>query len=147
MFSIIRGLLFGAFLIATACSIACGHDEPTTSPTPTAAARSTETYGGTIGRGGSQFYSFTVLASGATDVTLLSLRPPGVATTTYNFQVGLGLGVPAGTDCALSTTTNAAPALTAQLTATTNPNTYCVKIADLGNLTANVDYTIRILHP
>jgi hypothetical protein len=146
MSSITRRACFVVLLAASICA-ACGDDGTTMSPSTTTPARSTEVFGGRLDVGGSQFYSFSVSQSGTTEITLLSLRPAGVATTTLSVTVGLGLGAPAGTGCALSSATTASPALTTQLTVTTNPTTYCVKIADVGTLTDAVDYTIRILHP
>ena len=145
MAALSRRILFVA-LLALAVSPACGDDTPTT-PTPTTPARSAEIFGGTIDVGGSQFYSFSVSQAGTTEVTLLSLRPAGVATSTVDIAVGLGLGTPAGTECALSSAITATPALTKQLSVTTQVSTYCVKIADIGGLTAPLDYTVRILHP
>jgi hypothetical protein len=134
-------------LAAGSISTACGDEASPASPTDTAPLRSTETYGGTIGVGGEQFYSFTVTSAGTTDITLLSVRSAGVATSTLNTTLGLGLGTPAGTDCALSSAIRTTPGLTAQLTVSTSPSTYCVKVADVGNLVGAVDYTVRILHP
>jgi hypothetical protein len=136
-----------ALLVATFCA-ACGNDT-TTSPstTSTTVSRASEVFGGTLNIGVSQFYSFTVSAAGATDVTFLGLRPSGVPTTTLNTVMGIGLGTPSGTECALRSAMTTAPALTKQMTVTTDPSVYCVKIADVGNLTGAVDYTVRILHP
>jgi hypothetical protein len=136
-----------ALLAATMCA-ACGNDSTTTSPSTTAGPlRGSELFGGRLGVGDSQFYSFTVGASGTTDVTLVSLRPAGVLTSTLSTVVGLGLGTPSGTGCALRAAVTTAPGLTKQVSVATDPSTYCVKVADVGNLTAAEDYTIRILHP
>jgi hypothetical protein len=135
-----------ALFAATICA-ACGKDT-TTSPTTTSEpSKTTEVFGGTLGIGDSQFYSFSVSQAGTADLTLLSLRPTGVLTTTLTTIVGLGLGTPSGTDCALRSATPAAPALIKQLSVALDPSTYCVKIADIGNLTTAVDYTVRVLHP
>jgi hypothetical protein len=136
-----------ALLTATLCT-ACGKDT-TTSPstTTTDPARFSDVFGGTLAVGQSQFYSFTVGAAGSTEVTLLSLRPSGVPTTTLSTVVGLGLGTPQGTDCALRSATTTTPALARQLTVTTEPSIYCVKVADIGFLSGAVDYTVRVLHP
>jgi hypothetical protein len=134
--------------VAVQASAGCGNDTTsTTSPTTTSDVRSTETFGATLTVGQSQFYSFTTLSSGTTDVTLVSLRPAGSVSATVSPVVGLGLGIPSGTDCALGWATTTTPALKAQLTVSTSVTTYCVKVADIGNLTAAVDYTIRVLHP
>jgi hypothetical protein len=146
MSSMMSRSLVIALAAAVMCA-ACGKDT-TTSPSTTAATlRGTEVFGGTLGVGTSQFYSFTVAQDGTTDVTLLSLRPVGVLTTTLTTVVGLGLGTPSGTECALRSALTTAPGLTKQISVTTNVSTYCVKIADVGNLTNAVDYTVRILHP
>jgi hypothetical protein len=125
----------------------CGNDTTTTTPTTTETVRGTETFNGTLGIGQSQFYSFTTVSPGTTDVTLISTRPAGSITSTLNTVMGLGLGTPQGVDCALSSATTTASGLKSQLTATTNISVYCVKIADVGNLTGSVDYTVRIVHP
>lgn len=139
-----------SFVIALAAAVmcaACGKDATTSPSTTTETVRGTEVFGGTLGVGSSQFYSFTVAQDGTTDVTLLSLRPVGVLTTTLTTVVGLGLGTPSGTECALRSALTTAPGLTKQISVATNVSTYCVKIADVGNLTNAVDYTVRILHP
>jgi hypothetical protein len=127
-------------------SVSCGNDT-TTSPTTTSDLRNNETFGATLNVGQSQFYAFTTISPGTTDVTLVSIRPSGNVTATLSPVVGLGLGTPQATDCALSNTTNTTPGLKTQLSVATNISTYCVKIADIGNLTGAVDYTIRVVHP
>jgi len=125
----------------------CGDNATPTTPTTTTELRSNETFGATLNIGQSQFYSFTTISPGTTDITLISVRPTGSLSTTLSPVVGLGLGTPQATDCALSSATNTMPGLKAQVTVATNVSTYCVKIADIGNLTGAVDYTIRVVHP
>jgi hypothetical protein len=134
-------------VFAAAMAVSCGNDTPTTPSTTTADVRSNETFSATLSPGQSQFYSFTTVSPGTTDVTLVSLRPAGNLTATLNAVVGLGLGTPQMTDCALSSATTTAPSLKTQVSAATNVSTYCVKIADIGNLRGAVDYTIRVVHP
>jgi hypothetical protein len=133
-----------AAMLATA---ACGDDTSTTAPSTDAPARSNEVFSGRLEVGGSQFYSFQIGNAGTTDVTLTGLHPPGVATANVTAIIGLGLGTPAGTDCALSTALTTAPGLTRQITVSTNVQVYCVKVADIGNLRSAVDYTVRVVHP
>jgi hypothetical protein len=137
-----------AAVIAAALCAGCGNKQSTTSPsTSSEAPRGIESFGGTLGVGDSQFYSFSVTQAGTTDVTLVSLRPAGIPASTLTTVVGLGLGTPQGTDCALRAATTTAPGLVKQLSVATDPSTYCVKIADVGNLSGAADYTVRILHP
>jgi hypothetical protein len=138
--------VLGLLLAAALCATSCGDDTTPTEPTRTP-TRTTEIFQGTIRVGGSQFYSFGTSDPGTTNVTLVSLRPEGSTTATASTVMGLGLGTPSGTDCALASAITTAPGLIAQLTATTNVSTYCVKIADVGNLRSTVNYTVRILHP
>jgi hypothetical protein len=141
----LRALTLLVFAVAIAAS--CGGDTPTTPSTTTSDVRSNETFSATLSAGQSQFYSFTTVSAGTTDVTLVSLRPAGNLTATLNAVVGLGLGTPQMTDCALSSATTTAPGLKTQVSVATNVSTYCVKIADIGNLRGAVDYTIRVVHP
>jgi hypothetical protein len=134
-------------LLSGVAAASCGNSNTTTSPTSTSVARNNETFGATLNVGQSQFYSFTTISPGTTDVTLVSIRLSGNVAATLSPVVGLGLGTPQGTDCALSNATNTTPGLKTQLSVATNVSTYCVKIADIGNLTGAVDYTIRVVHP
>src|SRR6516164_1001330 len=93
----LRALVLLVFGVVFAAS--CGNDTTTTTPTTTTDTRSNETFGATLNVGQSQFYSFTTLSPGQTDVTLVSLRPTGSVNVTLSPTVGLGLGTPQGTDC------------------------------------------------
>lgn len=140
-----RAFALLAFIAAMAAG--CGDNATTTTPTTTSDVRSNETFGATLNPGQSQFYSFTTISPGTTEITLISIRPTGSVSTTLSPVVGLGLGTPQATDCALSSATTTTPGLKAQVSVATNVSTYCVKIADVGNLTGAVDYTIRVVHP
>lgn len=140
-----RALTLLAFMAVIAAG--CGDDTTPTTPTTTSEIRGTETFGATLNPGQSQFYSFTTVSPGTTDITLISIRPAGNVSATLSSVVGLGLGTPQATDCALSNATTTTPGLKTQVSVATNISTYCVKIADIGNLTGAVDYTIRVVHP
>ena len=122
---------------------ACGNGGSTTAPTAT--GPSTEIYSGTLPVLGSGFFSFTVGTAGPVAITLASLTAtaPGPA---LNSVMSLGVGSPLGTDCSVTSSVVAAPALTAQLVNSLTPAIYCTRISDLGNLTAPVNFTIRIVH-
>lgn len=126
-------------------SVGCGSDNTPTTPT-TPNLPSTEVFTGTIGVGGSSFYSFTVAATGNVSITLASLVAtlPGPALPTV---MGLGVGTPLETDCSVTNSVAAAPSLTAPLVNSLTPATYCAKIYDLGELTGPVNFTVRIVHP
>jgi len=134
------GLLFALALTGAACD-----NNRTITPT-TPAQPQTEIFSGTLAPQTSSFYSFTVATSGSVSITLASLVPvaPGPAATTV---MGLGVGTPNGTDCDVTNSVTTAPGLTAQLVNSLTAATYCAKIYDLGSLTSNVNFTVRIVHP
>jgi hypothetical protein len=136
-----------ALLAFTIVAVGCGSDDTTTTPDTTTSLGNNETFGATLNVGQSQFYSFTTVSPGTTDITLVSVRPTGNVAVALRPLMGLGLGTPQGTDCALSNTINTVPGLQTQLSVATSISTYCVKIADIGNLSGAVDYTIRVVHP
>jgi hypothetical protein len=146
-----RLLCVGFALIAVGAGVACGKDETPTSPTttttptqPAAAASVPERFTGTLPVNSSRFYAFEVGAFGTVTATLDSIGGSGVPTTVW---VGLGVGVPEGTDCStttsLSTQSGAGPHVSTTLAA----GTYCVRVYDIGNLAAPAPFAITIAHP
>ena len=93
-------------LVLAAAITGCGKDAttPTSATTTTtgAAITATRLFSGTLAAKDTQFYSFTVAQDSGVFVTLASVTATDsrAATTT---SVGIGLGVPRGTGCALST--------------------------------------------
>jgi hypothetical protein len=130
-------------LVTGACS---NSNSSTTAPTSTTPSLSLEIFSGTLSPGASSFYSYTVVTQGTVNVTLSSLMAgtigPAAATA-----VGVGIGVPAGTDCNLTSSAMLMPALTAQLTNTQPPGTYCVSVFDPGTLKTPLNFAIQIVHP
>lgn len=135
-----------ALAVAGLCA-ACGGSTTAPSTTTATATRSTETFAGNLGAGDTQFYSFTVTQTGTTDVTLLSVRPSGAVVPALAMPLALSIGTPAGLGCRASTSITVQPGLATQLTTSTTPTIYCVSVADVGNITSAVNFTIRIVHP
>ena len=132
-------------VVAGLLTTACSNSDDSSTTAPTATGPTTEIYAGTLAVGGSGFFSFTVVTSGPVSITLASLTAtqPGPA---LNSAMSLGVGSPLGTDCSVTSSVVAAPALTAQLVNSLTPSIYCARISDLGNLTGPVNFTIRIVH-
>jgi hypothetical protein len=139
-----RSVVFPLLVAASLCAAGCSGSS--TSPTTTVSGTVTEVFAGTLSVGGSSFYSFTVSSTGTASVTLASITT-GVPGPAANIAVNMGLGVPAGIGCPVTTSVTVGPALTAQIAQILDPGIYCVNIADVGNLTAAVNFAIRILHP
>lgn len=135
----------GAAVGIALLAIACGNDSTTsTTPTPTPAApTATEHYVGTIGVGGSGFYSFTVSQYGTVNVTLTSVSGIDDPAVT----LGLGLSVPSGFGCANGSTVTTTSGSDPQLTGTYEAGIYCARVYDVGNLTGSATFDVSIAHP
>ena len=133
-----------ALIVVAVAGAACGGDSPTAPPS-TPSSGSTENFTGSLPLQGSSFYSFTVATAETVSVSLASLTAGGTGPATTSV-VRLGLGVPLGTDCSVNNSVDTAAGLTTQLTAPVNPDVYCVKISDIGNLAGPMNFTIRIGH-
>jgi hypothetical protein len=138
---ITRAALVAALTLgAAACGGGNSPSTLSTSPTPTIIS---EDFTGTVAISGNDVHAFTVaLSGGQVNAILTAAGPPS---TIY---MGLGIGTPSGSTCALLT--NGAvvtPAGTAaQLTGTLNAGSYCVMVFDAGNQTAPVTYAVTVNH-
>jgi hypothetical protein len=135
----LRVYLIGIALLGAACGN--GATAPSTTTTPT-----TERFDAVLTPGTSAFYSFMLTTTNGTVginlASISSLTAPGVLA----IPMQIGYGVPAGEGCQVMQSIIAAPALISQLNVTLRDGTYCVSIADIGNLTQPVNFTIRVTH-
>jgi hypothetical protein len=132
--------------VLAALTLACGDDESPTSPTDTTPASTSVTYAGTLDAGGSRFYSFTNGAAGSVTAFLASVTAPDTRLP-LAVPLELGIGVPAGTGCATTTTQIVAPGLVSQLTVSLAAGVFCLRVADAGELRAPVTFAVRFSHP
>jgi hypothetical protein len=138
----VRGLVLGLALVCA--TAAC--DEVTETPIdPSVTAPVVhESFSGSVSLLGSAFYSFTQVRTGRVKVTLLTLVENGAASTT---TVGVGVGVPRGTDCIVQNAVNTATGGAPQLTIDLDPSIYCVRVFDTGTLTAPATFSVNITRP
>ncbi len=94
---------------------------------------------------GARFYSFTVGEAGPVQITLVSLVP-STSGDTLNTAMGLGVGLPNGTDCETTKWVTTPPGLASQLTVPMAAGTYCTRVFDVGNLATTVRFVVRIVH-
>jgi hypothetical protein len=137
-----------AVVLAVSVS-ACGGSSngSTTTPTPTVIATPQPTlFEGTLDVGGSAFYSFTVTSTGDVDVMLASVTRTTSPGSESDIVLGIGVGQPAATDCTVTTSLLARPALQSPLVSNVTPGIYCVRVYDVGNLRSTVNFAIRIVH-
>jgi hypothetical protein len=129
-------------------AIACANDttSPSSTTTETTTVTQSELFTGSLSPRESSFYSFTTTTAGTVAITLASVTVsrPGPPT---DVQMELGIGQPAGTGCALTSSLNASAGLVAQLTSPVETGIYCVNVSDPGTLTAPVSFAVRIAHP
>ena len=126
--------------------VGCNNDNNSPVAPTTPSAITTELFSGNLAVRGSSFYSFTTLQKSAVRLTLASLTAP-TSHPALTTVVGLGIGVPSGIDCAMTSSVNTSAGLTAQVANEMNPGTYCARIFDVGSLTAPADFAIRIEYP
>jgi hypothetical protein len=131
-------------LVGTGCG-----DNTATSPTSTSSTTATTgstTFTDSLDPGGSRFYSFTLATAGSVTALLASVT---AADTHLPLPVSLeiGVGIPAGTDCAVTTAQMVAPGLVSQMTVSLSTGTYCLRVADVGELTAPATFAVRFTHP
>ncbi len=124
----------------------CGDDATTTvtsaSPVP-AVNGASRLFTGTLTAGETQFYSFTLPQNSGVFVTLASVT--GVdSREASTVELGLGLGVPRGTDCVASRRVVVTSALTPQLSEYTPQGVRCVLVSAPVGLNAPVRYAVRI---
>jgi len=125
-------------------SSACDQSTPTNPQTPSNPAMTVESFVGTLPKGGTVFYSFTVPVEGTVSFTLLSLTIGGVPS---DLAISIGLGVPSGTTCRTSSTGPVTVGPTPQQANPVVPSVYCVNVVDLGTLTADANFALNINRP
>lgn len=146
-----RLLCLGIALCSAGAGAACGKNDTPTSPTTTttttpaaAEASITEQFTGTVTVNGSRFYAFEVGAFGTVTVTLDAVGGGPVPTSVW---VGVGLGVPEGTDCSTTTSLNTQAGEGPHINTTLSAGTYCARVYDIGNLAAPAPFALTIAHP
>jgi hypothetical protein len=128
-----------AVALATA-STACDDPGPT-APTPDTPVveNVTETFSGLLARNGALTFPFAVSAGNAS-VSLTALTPNTVA-------VGLSLGTWNGVSCAAVISNDNATEFTQLVGTAGQAGNLCLRIHDVGRLTAPVTFTVAVVHP
>ncbi|MBY0496779.1 MAG: hypothetical protein K2Y23_21430 [Cyanobacteria bacterium] len=135
----------GAFVIV-ALTLVCNacSDKIETPTSATTTATTAILFSGTLQPRGVRFYSYTLTTSGAVSALLASVERNGVPAGN---ALEIGIGAPAGTDCAVTMSANGPASLIPQLRHDAAAGTYCVRVADIEGLAAPMTFTIRLIHP
>ena len=139
--TIVRSIILASTALGAALgAAACGSD-PLLNPTPgTPPTSVTETVNNTITVNGAHTDPFTVSTIGTVTAKITALAPDDTVT------IGLSLGTWNGATCTLIITNDAA-ALNTTVTGTAQTiGQFCVRVYDVGKLTAPTDYSIDITH-
>jgi hypothetical protein len=129
----------------------CGDNTTPTSPTDTTPTETAVdpttslTFTGTLSVNSAAFYSFDVTQYGTVNLTLQNVG--GVSGVPESVWVGLGIGVPDGTDCSTTTSTNTQAGSGPHVSSVLSAGTYCARIYDVGNLASPTPFNVLIAHP
>jgi len=126
-------------LLLAALAAGCSDDNQST-VTPTPPVQVSETFAGTVTLNGAFSHSFTVDRAGTVTAQITALTPDDSVT------VGLALGTWNGTACQLIIANDAAKLSTVMLGTATGPGTLCVRVSDVGQLSAATAYELRVDH-
>lgn len=139
-------LLLAAGSCIVLSGLACGNRVIPTGPpgNPSSAAVTVESFTGTLPVNGVVFYSFTNPQDGLISLTLIKLDENGAGSSAL---ISVGLGVPRGTGCNLIDTRTVGVDVKPQYTDFFPQGVFCARVADLGNLTADAEFAVNIVHP
>lgn len=136
---VLAGVLAG--ISAAGCSPIGPSSSPEIRPN---ASLTVENFSGTLPLKGAAFYSFSVVETGTTYLSLINLKEGGVDSAV---KVSIGLGTPRNTTCATANILSVAADGSLQLTGTTDRGVHCAVIFDTGNLTKDATFSLNITHP
>ena len=137
MYRVLRPALWA--LVATAV-VACGSSDDNPNPTVPTVNTVTERFSGTLTVNGAQTHTFTVPRQGGVLAVLADLTPDGGV-------VGFQLGTQNGTLCTAVISADTAVEGTRIVGATSTSGELCVRVYDVGQLGAPVEYTIQVEYP
>lgn len=135
-----RRSVFVVLLGSVLAAVASGCDEPTLPVAPTSEPITT-TIPGTVSVNGGETTNFVVSTAGSIVATLTTLAPDPAAT------VGFALGTFNGTSCQTVIVNDTAFEGAILIGASGSAGVLCVRVYDVGALTAPTSYSIEIVHP
>ena len=136
-----RAFKFVALVLPLAMFVTACKGDIAKIPTTPDPVTVTESFTGSVNINGAATHTFITSATGTVKATLISLgeNPPAA--------IGLSLGTLSGSTCSLVLTNDKAVVTSiVSGTVTTLGGSLCVRIYDVGSLTASVPYEIRVEH-
>jgi hypothetical protein len=135
----LRLISFSALIFACAAAAGCGDDPPPTTPVETP-VQVTETFQGTINVNGAATHTFQTEKPGQAVVTLTSLSPDSAAIVSFMF------GTWNGQYCSGQQLVKDDSTTGQNFIGTASTGSFCVRISDVGRLSAPTDYVITVNH-
>jgi hypothetical protein len=126
-------------LLLAGLAAGCGDDNSST-VTPTPPVQISETFAGRVTVNGAFSHTFVVQKAGTVTAQLTALAPDDTVT------IGVALGTWNGTSCQLIITNDAAKLASNTTGTATGPGTLCLRVSDIGQLSAATDYEVRVDH-
>jgi hypothetical protein len=134
-----RLLCASALVFVCGAAAGCGDDPgPTTPITPP--TQITENFTGTLNLFGAATHVFTTEQTGQAQATISSLTPDGAAKVSFMF------GTWNGSYCTVTFVKDDATTGSNFLGNASGPGAFCVRVSDIGLLTAPTDYEIVVTH-
>jgi hypothetical protein len=128
-------------LAASVAASACGDDTPTTPTDPTTPVAITEEFPGTLNPNGGRTHEFSVERAGPVTARLTVLAPDDTVT------IGLSIGTWNGSACQIVIAKDAATLTSGTVVGSaTGTGQFCVRLYDVGALTASTEYTVAVEH-
>jgi hypothetical protein len=134
--------LFAAAAALSLFAAGCGGDNSPTTPSDTATI-STTFVSGSLEQGGTTVSPFTLNGAATIRTTLVSLVSASGVPLAGPVALGTGT-VAADGSCVAAAPVTVSAALTTQATLPLQAGSYCVNIADLGNLTEAAVFSVRV---
>lgn len=118
-------------------------ESPIAAPPDTILNPVTDTFSTDLGIGGTSARAFNARENGTASLTLQTIGPPP------SLQVGFALGVPRqdGTGCLVSKVVTTGAGSSPQISMQVDRGSYCVRVADIGTMTAPTSFRVEIVRP
>jgi hypothetical protein len=129
-------------LLGTGAGFVSACDDTTTTGTPTSPTpTTTETFTGTVTVNGAVTHVFAVTQRGSVTATLTAVGSDNTAT------IGVSLGTWNGTSCQIILANDQAAVGAGVLGTVSGVGNLCLRVYDVGKLTAATTYSIDVVHP
>ena len=136
----LRRLMLAAVLVAAGLAAGCGNDNSTPAPTTETPTAISETFTGSLSVNGAFTHPFIVSRAGSVTAQITALAPDDTV------SLGLALGTWNGVSCQIVITSDTARLSSTVLGTATSSGALCVRVFDVGGLTATTTYDVKVDH-